>query len=261
MGENIQALCDVYIGNQEDFDFNPFIKIQVVKQKKLQDIVTPFKNPFIVFCYTHCLKDFAKKLDFFDNPFILVSHNSDHNIEPYDYILQIVNHDKVMKVYSQNICFFHTKLHFLPIGLPNRMWCPNDYYDYFLHLPTCPKTESVFFNFTISTNHSKRHPCFEALKNKIPWIPHSDRLSYIKNLHRYKFCICPVGNGVDTHRLWECFYLQVIPIVIESSFTDRLRALRLPILILRDWDDYSEDLLVYQAFSFVPTLITFMKDH
>jgi hypothetical protein len=32
----------------------------------------------------------------------------------------------------------------------------------------------------------------------------------------FKFALCPVGNGVDTYCLWECFYFKVIPIVIDK---------------------------------------------
>ena len=46
---------------------------------------------------------------------------------------------------------------------------------------------------------------------------------YYRNLIRatlklsyYKFAICPEGNGVDCHRIWECIYLGVVPIIIDS---------------------------------------------
>ena len=29
---------------------------------------------------------------------------------------------------------------------------------------------------------------------------------YTKNLAKFKFNLCPNGNGVDTHRIWGIFY-------------------------------------------------------
>jgi len=61
----------------------------------------------------------------------------------------------------------------------------------------------------------------------------------------YIIAICPRGNGLDTHRLWECFYLDVIPIMIEA---DVVNIDNLPIIILNSWDDFNEDQL-YKEFT------------
>jgi hypothetical protein len=34
---------------------------------------------------------------------------------------------------------------------------------------------------------------------------------------RYKYVICPRGNGIDTHRVWEALYLGVVPVVHHTS--------------------------------------------
>ena len=44
----------------------------------------------------------------------------------------------------------------------------------------------------------------------------------IMRLATYRWCICPEGNGVDTHRLWEAIYLGCVPIVKRSPFIDTL---------------------------------------
>jgi len=36
---------------------------------------------------------------------------------------------------------------------------------------------------------------------------------------RHQFVICPEGNGVDSHRIWEALYLGCVPIVSESETT------------------------------------------
>ena len=64
---------------------------------------------------------------------------------------------------------------------------------------------------------------------------------YLNDLIDHKFCICPRGNGIDTHRLWESLYCRTIPIVKRLSahrnFSD------LPILFVDDWSEVTEDKL------------------
>jgi hypothetical protein len=80
-----------------------------------------------------------------------------------------------------------------------------------------------------------------------------DSVSPIENLKRlknYEFCICPEGNGVDTHRLWEAIYLKTVPIVIKSKFTDILIKNNLPLVVIDDWSDLNIEKLNYQDYNF-----------
>jgi hypothetical protein len=65
--------------------------------------------------------------------------------------------------------------------------------------------------------------------------------NYIDNIFNHKFILCPRGNGIDTHRIWESLYLRSIPIVKKcvamSHFYD------LPILWIDDWDEITYDFL------------------
>jgi hypothetical protein len=62
--------------------------------------------------------------------------------------------------------------------------------------------------------------------------------------------VCPQGNGVDTHRIWEALALGTIPIVRTSSIDPLF--VDLPVLIVHDWaelntEDASEKLIRWQA--------------
>lgn len=62
-----------------------------------------------------------------------------------------------------------------------------------------------------------------------------------KNLVKYAFVLSPAGNGLDCYRTWEALALGSIPIVksgpLDSLYDD------LPVLIVKEWSDVSEDLL------------------
>jgi len=53
--------------------------------------------------------------------------------------------------------------------------------------------------------------------------------------------LCPAGNGLDTHRLWETLLAGSIPVTAASPMDSLLR--RLPVLIVDDWEDITLQLL------------------
>lgn len=41
---------------------------------------------------------------------------------------------------------------------------------------------------------------------------------YINDLYRSKFVLCLEGNGLDTHRVWETYLVNSIPVVLSNSY-------------------------------------------
>ena len=75
---------------------------------------------------------------------------------------------------------------------------------------------------------------------QLPFLPMLPVAENVKRLAQYKWCICPEGNGVDTHRLWEAMYLGCVPIVLKSPFIDTLMHYtggELPIYVIDAWSD------------------------
>jgi hypothetical protein len=252
-GEKLQQLCNVYFGFKEDFDFNPVIKNQRKKQFILNNLNIEFNNPYFVFCYSHRIKELSNKIHLFKNRFALITHNSDGEIRDEVETLKILNCPNLDKWYSQNICFEHDKLYFLPIGIANSQWLHgniNIFNSDIVLNNSCNKTKNIYFNFNIDTNRTKRSKCFESLKNKLVWLNNISPSENMVRLSEYKFCICPEGNGVDTHRLWEALYLKTVPIVIKSEFTNILQKNNVPLVILNNWDELCEDNLDYNNYDF-----------
>jgi hypothetical protein len=106
-------------------------------------------------------------------------------------------------------------------------------------------TKCVYMNFT--PTHPSRTPVFNLFKDK-PWVTigkaeptMEGRRKYLLDLKQHDFCLCPRGNGLDTHRLWESLYMDCIPIVeydpAYSDFTD------LPIYFIDKWEDVTPESL------------------
>jgi hypothetical protein len=240
-GERIQELCDVYLGLPDNFYCNPRIRPQVEKQKDLRSITESWDNPRTLFCYGHQLPLFIGKMQYLKNPFVLVSHNSDEQIT--DKYRCITDHPTLLAWYAQNMLFEHPKLHWIPIGIANSMWPHGSLAAFERPLPTI-KSKDIYFYFNIDTNRAERNDCFQKIRTKglsfEPSLPFSE---YISELATFKYAICPPGNGVDCHRIWECFYLGVIPILKRSYFTEQV-AKQFQCVLLDNWADLSiENLL------------------
>lgn len=261
-GERIQNCANVYIGNAEDFNFNPYIQSQKNKQElfsefsKLSNI--KYDNPGIVFCYSHCIHQFKNIIHLFLNPFVLITHNSDENIGYSQSVNFILNCSLLKKWYAQNIDYIHPKLHFLPIGIANSMWEHGNLTIYNILFRAnfltslSVKSNDVYFYFSLSTNPEKRALCKRSIEKKINFLEPLSHVDNIIRLSQYRFCICPEGHGLDTHRIWEALYVKTVPIVVRSIHCEIMQnTTGLPMVILDSWDEFSLDTLPdYDSFDF-----------
>jgi hypothetical protein len=105
----------------------------------------------------------------------------------------------------------------------------------------------------IGTNPGERQAVYDLFKNNPHCLVQHDYMHYQKSMHfqdddnqrrrlefyrtlkRCKYAICPQGTGIDTHRVYECVNLGVIPIV-RSSPLDSLYA-SMAVKVVRDWTD------------------------
>lgn len=249
-GERIQEIADIYIGTQDDFNFNPRIHMQTGKQLLISCIPAVYDNPATVFVYTHRIGEFAKYVDRFTKPFTLITHNSDGKVTAN----AILDHPLLLHWYAQNVCVQHPKLTPIPIGIQNSQWNARGL-EYISSLYVTQKTRNVYFNFDVGTNPSIRTACYDALKEKVPFLPKIEVNDHLRRLAEYKFCICPEGNGVDTHRFWEALYLKVIPIVLDSELIRAFRRdTRIPMVVLTSWSELDVDRLKYSFGTYLPDI-------
>lgn len=260
-GEKFQMLCEYYIGSLNDLNFNPLIRTQSSKFINIDNYnIENIKKMKInnIFCYTHiidgikadydnnkCIKNFQNLIIILSNittPYNIIFHNSDGCFkDEHKTLLKLPN---IKNIYAQNITIEpEERIIPIPIAVANTMWPHGNLniWNYILenhNLTNKPK--HIYFNFNINTNSAKRNECYNIIKSKnIPNLPNMDYMNYLKILLSYKFAICPEGNGIDTHRFWECLYLKVIPICLKNYVTQYYSKL-FPILLLDDWNNIDE---------------------
>lgn len=241
-GEKFQELCDVYIGEQSDFEYNPKILAQKNKQLYIHSIPDNYNNPKLVFCYTHLVEKLYEQFAKFQNNFILISHNSDYNITDKD--KYIAEHPKIIHWFTQNLATSHPKISFIPIGIANSCWSHGNESNFKDILATPINKEfTVYFNFRVETNKEKRQPCKDILVNAgLQFIPDLPPDTYLDVLSRHYYSICPEGNGIDSHRIWESLLLNTIPIMLRNPFTEMILK-EYPCILLHRWEDLTIETL------------------
>lgn len=235
-GEHFLALADCFIGSVYCLNANPNTP-RFSKQNIHIDCISDTDDLFIaqkrIFVKTDDIQHFYERFQNNLEDKTIITHNSDHEINRQGFSDHI---KKVKRQYSQNCSFLdeeNDKLVPIPIGIENRMWFDHDILHRVRKRQDIPKTKGVYFFFSLGT-HASRPVCHDALRAKFEFNQMRSREDYFIELKRHRYAICPRGNGLDTHRLWECLYLDVIPFMLKS---DSVNIGNLPVIYVDSWDD------------------------
>ena len=195
----------------------------------------------IIYTPTFFADSLIKELENFDKEVIVITHNCDTNMD-------FSPPDCVINWFSQNVNIIHDRVESIPIGLENDCWYPEKKIKMIAKLKEPRNYKNlVYMNHNISTNPAKRTKPYEVLKDK-SWVTTDMGVNgrrfdeYLDNIYNHKFVVCPGGNGIDTHRIWECLYMGTTPIMesnINGSFYNEL-----PIAYAVDWEGVDEQWLV-----------------
>lgn len=227
--------------------------------------IANIKTPTIYICSSAIPHFINAMLPLINFPFILVSGDCDETIP--DEILNIeslknlLNDNRLIHWFSQNMIYKHEKVTIIPIGLDYHtmtsklIWGPiTSCLDQEKILQSILKNSKPFwerknkcyanFHFNMETKYGyDRKDAFSTInknivnyeKNNVP------RLITWNTQKDYCFVISPHGNGLDCHRGWEAMCLGCIPIV-KTSKIDHLYK-DLPVLIVQSWKDLNQKTL------------------
>jgi hypothetical protein len=199
------------------------------------------KDGDIIYTDTGYVRDFFKVTT--DKKIILITHNGDTNID-------FAPPDNVIKWYTTNVNIIHPRIESIPIGLENDLWFPDVHKKEKMIAKLSESKDYrnlVYMNHSIATNPAVRDKLYQLYEGE-SWITSekgSNRPnlfdSYLDNIYNHKFVICPEGNGIDTHRIWETLYVGSIPIekrnINTRFYTD------LPICFVDNWEDLTPEFL------------------
>lgn len=237
-----------WIQGQKFWEIADFIYMPVTRR---QDDYSMLPNTFevdkledinIVYTHTFYVRQLFSLLAELPQRFVVITHNSDVNIDD-----SFLVPNNVVKWFSQNVNVIHEKIESIPIGLENDMWFPQlrKKEKMLAKLKEPRKYKNlVYMNFNIATNPAKRQPVYDALKDE-PWVTvdmgvNGKRFDqYLDNIYNHKFVLCPEGNGIDTHRIWECLYMGTTSLV--NANINRNFYYDLPMIEVGEWKLITED--------------------
>lgn len=245
----------------EEYSFSPFLNGDAFKEIAdfLYDRRTSrswrpadISQNSIIFVHSDLLKDFFKRVDpQIKNQYILISHNSDIEISKEEFG-EFVDSSKSLKFwFCINKGFENSKLVAIPIGLPNiRTVSISEISQIALAAPRWDdKVERfiwLYVNFEMEElDRIGRKKIFNQSLGITGVVAEEKRISqeqYYKKLSKSQFVLSPFGNGKDCYRTWEALYFGAVPIVQRTYFSEELYR-DLPVLVLDDWNDLSDQLL------------------
>lgn len=231
-GEKFTKICDSVFAPNNKPDCNKLentLKLCCIKERNL------------VYTHTMYAKQLFDTIGKLNSEFIVVSHNCDENVN-------FVPPENVIKWFTQNVEIEHPKVESIPIGLENNKWFPElKKKEKMLAKLKEPKQYKnlLYINHNITTFKGRRLP-YTLLGGKT-WVTAHDGENgkgfdrYLDGIYNHKYVLCPRGNGLDTHRLWECLYMGSVPVVLKD--TNNWFYNDMPILYVNKWEEVTEELL------------------
>lgn len=235
MIENFKTEC---IHGDKFADFSDFI----FTENRFDFSTDILKKNCILFCHTDFIHSVFNFIRYSDCKYVVITHNSDYNINDFRCSLKPKN---VIYWFAQNVEIKKDDLIPIPIGLERPHINPGKL-EQLLEEGQKEKAYSnlLYIGFSPSTNFQERQSAIDILSKRSFVSFVRDRINfneYIKNIHSHKFVLSPPGNGLDCHRTWEALYCNTIPIVKDGALTQCFKDL--PILIVKDWEEITEDFL------------------
>lgn len=177
-----------------------------------------------------------------NEPYIILMHNSDHSFEEND-ISKI--DEKIIHCFSQNLNIEKTdKISPLPIGFENQRFRNNGKIDNLIKASKFDyiKKEEIFSSFNINTNFKIRSSIMNNIKtnDSISFNTYDDNLKYLEELSRFDFNLCPPGNGLDTHRVWESILVNTYPIVQINNLSVNFFNMGVPLILNNNFENISK---------------------
>ena len=174
--------------------------------------------------------------------YIVVCHNSDTSFQPGD--MKYID-DKIIHCFTQNLDTLPSaKVSPIPIGFENARFRNNGktkllkkYDQKFIN-----KKDGVFCSFNTHTNYQIRSKIKELISGKDNFYFKQFKSfdEYLANISCYKFVLCPPGNGIDTHRVWETLLVGGIPIVEKNFLYSEFSRQGMPLIMIDNWEKIEE---------------------
>lgn len=94
-----------------------------------------------------------------------------------------------------------------------------------------PLKYGMYVNFTPNTIYRALLKSFFTSQEPNVYINYKEKLSYndyLIDIKKSSFNLCPLGNGIDSYRIYESLYLQTLPIIQDCFEAQALKNINIP---------------------------------
>lgn len=215
----------------------------------------------IIFCKTDFILSEFKQIKNIESDVTLITGNSDYGIT--DELVKLAPKN-IKRWYAQNALSNSDLLTPIPIGIENKDesfrighgvgWGNRvlEKEDLLSRANEVTPNKLIYANFQVRTNYNHRSIAMRFCKESksIDWeMPNLSLKEFFNKILEYKMVVCPIGNGIDTHRLWEVLYSNRIPITVKVGDYKLYNLYKkLPIIILDRYEDLLDIEMIYNQY-------------
>ena len=181
-----------------------------------------------------------------DKKFIIFTNLEDTPID--DFIFDKIP-DNVLSINAVNALSFGGKVNPIPYGIQRKLNVDDNRSEILLSFMSTQENtieNLLYVNHSVNTNSKERGGINELFSNN-SWVKVEDKRvdyhTFLSDLQKSKFMICPEGNAVDCHRNWEVLYMRRVPVIKKNAYLEYL--LRdYPVLFVNDYVEVTEEYLL-----------------
>jgi hypothetical protein len=198
---------------------------------------TLHNNKTIFYSHINCIDQVFDKIKCLDHEVILITGSGDISVSTFNapenvkyWFAQnsLVQHEKIIPIpigirdsfphYFGDQCPIVSGAEFLSGQIADRMLT-----EIYLNDNSNPD-KFLYSNFNCNTNipyrSFLRDVCehIDFISYELPNESEGGYQNYYSKILGHQASLCPIGNGIDTHRIWETLYCKRIPITINCNY-------------------------------------------
>ena len=183
--------------------------------------------------------------NFKDMKFIIFTNLEDTPID--DYIYESIPNN-VVRIVAVNAVTFGGKVIPAPYGVQRRMNLNDDRIEILKHYmdERGPKSFRLLYVGMNENSHEERKGLISKYTEKLWATVETGRVdfeTYLNNMRKCKFVLCPRGNAIDCHRNWETIYMRRVPVMKRTPLLEELYK-DYQVLFVDDYSEVTEQLLL-----------------
>ena len=183
--------------------------------------------------------------NFKDMKFIIFTNLEDTPID--DYIYESIPNN-VVRIVAVNAVTFGGKVIPAPYGVQRRMNPNDDRIEILKHFmdERGPKSFRLLYVGMNENSHEERKGLISKYTEKLWATVETGRVdfeTYLNNMRKCKFVLCPRGNAIDCHRNWETIYMRRVPVMKRTPLLEELYK-DYQVLFVDNYSEVTEQLLL-----------------